>query len=223
MYPFQIGSTLLQKYRIDRFRKREDGVHLYEGIDASHLRRVCIKVLAASTDAATRARFHDEAHAANVIDLGRSEGLPYFVTTECELVPPAPRPKTTASKPPPLPKPKPPPLPEIPIYVEVDEDPPDAPFERPPRHARARAIAFVAITAVAGFAGWHVGRAQSETAQATAPEPSAPRSRITTVTIAAPPPPPIIETEPVPTTPATSVAAPPSKPHAAPTSDPLTL
>jgi hypothetical protein len=141
----KFGSTLLHKYRIAGFRKRKDGVVVYEGVDTTHPRRVSIKILerAGAADAATCARFHEEARAASVVDIGTCDGLPYFVTAE--LGPPRPSkpppstdprsgpsqmptsktppplPKRPSSKPPPLPKPKPPPLPQIPIFIEEDE------------------------------------------------------------------------------------------------------
>jgi len=143
--PFPHGATLLQKYRIDRFKRRKDGVLLYEGADTSHARRVSIKMLerAAASDAVKCARFHEEAHGTNVIDLGTCDGLPYFVSTECELAPPPPKlstlpprpskppsktpppplPKPPSSKPPSLPPPLPkrkPPVPDIPIFLDDD-------------------------------------------------------------------------------------------------------
>lgn len=221
---------------------------LYEGADASRLRRVCVKVLdrAAGNDAVRCARFHDEAHGANVIDIGTTEGLPYFVTTECELAPPPPRPKKPppplpkkpSSKPPPLPK-KPKPSPEIPIFVDEDailvstpappipipSDPvPPMTFEPEPR-ARARAswwFLLVAMTAITGFAGWFVGRAQSDVAPASASDPNADRPPPATTTAEPPAPPPAIES----TTPAAESAplpTPSSKPRTRPTVDPLTI
>ena len=247
MNPLQLGSTLLQQYRIDRFRRRKDGVFLYEGVDASRLRRVCIKLLdrSASKDIVKCARFHDEAHRANVIDIGTCEGLPYFVTTECELVPPParrsskppPLPKRASSKPPPLPKSKPPPLPEIPIFLDEDallvSTPPPPPiasdpilpttFEPRPR-ARARApwLLFVALTAITGFAGWYVGRSQADVAPAVAAEPI---TQAATAATAEKPPTlaPVIEPDAAPSAvePAPETTAPKPRPRA--TVDPLTI
>ena len=236
MNALQLGSTLLQKYRIDRFRRRKDGVLLYEGVDASRLRRVCIKLLdrAASNDAVKAARFHDEAHGANVIDIGTCEGLPYFVTTECELVPPPPRrtsskppplPKRHSSKPPPLPKPKLPPVIDIPIFVEDDvtvlELPKAAPPPPRPRvRVRASWFLFVAIAATTGFAGWSVGRAQSDVAPAAPPEPIM-TQHATADKPRESPPAAVVESATPPTV--ESATSPPSKPRPKPTVDPLTI
>ncbi|HEX4514511.1 MAG TPA: hypothetical protein VGH87_10285 [Polyangiaceae bacterium] len=131
MHPFRLGSTLLHKYRVVRFRKRKDGVLLYEGVDTLRPRRVCIHLLdrAALVDDVKCARFHDEAHAANVIDIGTCDGVPYFVTAEL-TAPQQPRP---SKKPPPLPTPR--------------------------DYMRAWAFFLVAIAATAGIAGWYVGHA----------------------------------------------------------------
>jgi len=230
--PLQLGSTLLRKYRIDRFRKRKDGVLLYEGIDASRLRRVCVKVLerAAVNDAVRCARFHDEAHAANVIDIGTCEGLPYFVTTDCELAPPRPKPpplpKPASSKPPPLPKPKPPP--DIPIFVDEDAllmPAPSISYDlalEPRRRVRASWFLLVAVTALAASVGWYVSsRSSSEDAPTSPPETIAARPLAATAS-EKPPAPHAIETVTAP--PAVSSAPPkPSKPQPLPTVDPLTI
>jgi hypothetical protein len=130
--PIQLGSRLLQKYRIDRFRRRKDGVLLYEGVDVSHARRISIKMLEAGAfDDAVSARFHEEARGPNVIDIGTSDGLAYFITTDCVLSPPPPPLKPPSRKPPPLPRPpssKPPPLPLKPPSKKPPPLPADIPI-----------------------------------------------------------------------------------------------
>jgi hypothetical protein len=94
MGPLQLGMTLLQKYRIERFRLESHGVFLYEATDTAHARRVCIKVLRREFLANTEAfdRFQDEMHGASVIDIGTDRGLPYLVATQWQRNRPPPLP-----------------------------------------------------------------------------------------------------------------------------------
>jgi len=224
---FNLGSTLLHKYRIDRLRRRKDGVVVYEGTDTFHPRRVCIKMLEQKATPDAVARFHDESRAANVVDIGKSEGLHYFVTSEgtLTLMPPAPRPskpppplrlpRPPSSKPPPLPKPKPRALPEIPIFLDDDAlvasaPPPPAPvssdkllptsFETkaPPRiGTTSRALLLVAIAAITGFAGWYAGHVVSDMTPAQAASEPV-ATEVTTTTMATiEPPKPIAPPEAV--------------------------
>lgn len=241
MNPVQLGSTLLHKYRIDRFRRRTDGVLVYEGIDTSRCRRVTIMLLerAASLDAVKSAHFHDEARGANVIDIGTCDGLAYFVTAERVLAPPPPR-KRPSSKPPPLPKPKPPPLPDIPIFVDDEAiiastpaPPPPIPSDRvmtafespPPERKRASwALLVAGAMIITGLGGWYIGRGESDITPAAAPDPISTQPTTTSEPERAAPP---LVIEPVvDASPPVASAPPPvpsSKPRPRPTADPLTL
>lgn len=80
MSPIELGTTLLGKYRIDRIRLETRDAILYEATERSG-RRVCITVL--RRDRLTS----DDTRDANVIDIGRTTGLPYLVTAEFERAP----------------------------------------------------------------------------------------------------------------------------------------
>ncbi len=119
---------LLHKYRIDRVRLASRDAVLYEATDTTLARHVCIKVL--RRDRLTI----DEAHGANVVDVGRTMGMPYVVTTEwIRSVPPPPA-RRASSIPPPLPPRRtssnPPPLPPS---RASSKPPPSKPPPLPPR------------------------------------------------------------------------------------------
>ena len=124
MGPLQVGTTLSQKYKIERLLAESGGAVLYEATDTSRKQRVWIKILQRESlaNAAAMARFQREAAGAKVLDVGKNDaGLPYMVATEFgpadkPAMPPRPKPaKTTLPgvAPPPMRVPSKPPKPVI--------------------------------------------------------------------------------------------------------------
>lgn len=132
--PLELGTTLLRKYRIDRIRLETRDATLYEATDECG-RRVCITVL--RRDRLTS----DDTRDANVIDIGRTTGLPYVVTAEFERAP-APA------------------VEDVPIPIVVEEPEP----ERSP----VLPWVVIAVTAtIVCFAFWFIGPRRSHPAPAT--------------------------------------------------------
>jgi len=101
--PLQVGTTLSQKYKIERLLAESGGTVLYEATDTARKQRVWIKIMQRESlaNAAAMARFQREAAGAKVLDVGKNDaGLPYMVATE--FGPPdkasPPRPKLAPQK-----------------------------------------------------------------------------------------------------------------------------
>lgn len=117
-----LGTVLLRKYRVDRFRLETGGVGVYDATDTLHARRVSVSV-ADSFD-----RLHADAYAWNVVDVGKAAGVPFVVTAEPGATPMV---RPSSRPPPPLPlraKPSQPSArsatddsPAIPIFEEDEE------------------------------------------------------------------------------------------------------
>jgi hypothetical protein len=82
----ELGTVLLRKYRIDRFRLESGGLSVYDGTDTVHAREVSIKVLERGARLGRDSRD-------NVVDVGRRGGSMYFVESTT--------PMRRVSKPPP--------------------------------------------------------------------------------------------------------------------------
>jgi hypothetical protein len=83
--PLQVGTTLSQKYKIERLLAESGGTVLYEATDTARKQRVWIKIMQRESlaNAAAMARFQREAAGAKVLDVGKNDaGLPYMVATE---------------------------------------------------------------------------------------------------------------------------------------------
>jgi hypothetical protein len=111
--PLQVGTTLSQKYKIERLLAESGGSVLYEATDTARKQRVWIKIMQRESlaNAAAMARFQREAAGSKVLDVGKNDaGLPYMVATEFgppdkPAAPPRPKPQKTT-----LPGVAPPPL-----------------------------------------------------------------------------------------------------------------
>jgi hypothetical protein len=83
--PLQVGTTLSQKYKIERLLAESGGTVLYEATDTARKQRVWIKIMQQESlaNAAAMAKFQREAAGAKVLDVGKNDaGLPYMVATE---------------------------------------------------------------------------------------------------------------------------------------------
>ena len=124
--PLQVGTTLSQKYKIERLLAESGGAVLYEATDTSRKQRVWIKIMQRESlaNAAAMARFQREAAGSKVLDVGKNDaGLPYMVATEFgppekPAMPPRPKPQKTT-----LPGVAPPParVPSKPPKEEIEE------------------------------------------------------------------------------------------------------
>ncbi len=99
--PLKVGSTLSNKYKVERLLAESGGVILYEATDTARAKRVWIKILEreALANSAALARFQREAGGAKVLDVGKSEaGLPYMVASEFHSDEPVPKTTTAPAR-----------------------------------------------------------------------------------------------------------------------------
>ena len=89
--PLRLGTTLANRYRIDRLLREEGGVALYEATDTFHACLVGVKIIQRETfgDPIAFDRFKLEAWDDAAVDFGSSAGLPYFITMDWERRPAA--------------------------------------------------------------------------------------------------------------------------------------
>lgn len=87
MGPLTIGAILSCKYRIDRLSHEIGGVLFYDATDTERARSVCVKIVRREVlaNADAFAPFQSGAHDPSVIDFGIASGLPFYVTTECDV------------------------------------------------------------------------------------------------------------------------------------------